>query len=97
MCSSVAAAVEAVLATAGGADEEILLLDELIAQAEAKQVERVGAFDASEAWRADGAYSFACWMRARTDMTRTGSLRLAKLAGLLRKMPLTEAAVPRGS
>jgi len=70
MCSSVAEAVEAVLATAGGADEEILLLDELIERAEAKLVGRVGAFDASEAWRADGAYSFACWMRARTDMTR---------------------------
>ena len=42
MCSAVAAAVEAVLAAAGGADEEILVPDELIAHAEAKLVGLLG-------------------------------------------------------
>jgi len=96
MCSTATAAVEEVLGMAGGADREILGLVELIAQAEAALVERVGAFDAAEGWAADGAYSFACWLRARSDLSRAESSQLGRFARLLRMMPVTEQALRDG-
>ena len=97
MCSSALAAVESVLDSAGRAGEEVLALVELIDQAQAALAERVGAFDAAEGWAADGAYSFACWLRARADVSRTESLQLGRFARTLRTMPLTEAAVRDGT
>ena len=97
MCSSVPAAVELVLGSVVGAGEEVLALVELIDQAQAALAERVGAFDAAEGWAADGAYSFACWLRARADVSRSESLQLGRFARSLRTMPLTEAAVRDGT
>ncbi len=96
MCSGAAAALEAVLGSVGGPGEEIVALVELADQVQAALVERVGAFDASEAWALDGAYSFACWLRARTDVTRAESLQLGRFARTLRALPVTEAAVEAG-
>jgi len=96
MCSSATAALEGVLATAGGPDDEVLALVELRDRVEAALVDRVGAFDASEGWAADGAYSFACWLRARADVSRSESLQLGRFARTLRSMPATEAAVAEG-
>ncbi len=89
-------AVEGVLATAGGAAEEILALVDLADRVKAALVERVGAFDASEGWAADGDFSFACWLRARADVSRAESLQLGRFARTLRTMPLTERAVGEG-
>ncbi|HEV8116389.1 MAG TPA: DUF222 domain-containing protein, partial [Acidimicrobiales bacterium] len=96
MCSSASAAVEGVIEAAGGAGEEILALVELIDGAQAALAERTGSFDAAEGWAADGAYSFACWLRARADVTRAESLQLGRFARTLRTMPVTEAAVADG-
>jgi len=101
MCSTVSAAVDAVLASvldsAAGPGEEILALVELADRVQAALVERVAAFDASEGWATDGAYSFACWLRARADVTRTESLQLTRLSRTLRTMPATEAALAAGT
>jgi len=96
MCSCATAALEAVIGSAGGPGEEIVALVELADQVQAALVERVGAFDASEAWALDGAYSFACWLRTRTDVTRAESLQLGRFARTLRTMAVTEAAVEAG-
>jgi hypothetical protein len=96
MCSSASTAVEGVIEAAAGAGEEILALVELIDVAQAALAERVGSFDAAEGWAADGAYSFACWLRARADVTRAESLQLGRFARTLRTMPVTEAAVADG-
>ncbi len=96
MRSTSSAAVEQVLAGAGGLDEEILALVDLADRVEAALVEWVGVFDAAEGWKADGAYSFACWLRARADLTRTDGSRLSRLARLLRTMPITERALDGG-
>ncbi len=96
MCSTVAAAVEVVVAGAGGPAEEVLALVELAERAHAALVERVGVFDATEGWAADGAFSFPCWLRARADVTRGESLQLARFARTLRTMPATRSAVRDG-
>jgi len=96
MCSTGSAAVDEVLAGVGGLDEEILTLVELRQQIDAVLVQRVGVFDATEGWGADGAYSFACWLRARADISRAESLQLARFAKTLRTMPATETAVTEG-
>ncbi len=96
MCSSASAAVEDVLAGVGGLGEEILALVDLADRVEAALVERVGVFDAAEGYAGDGAYSLACWLRARADVSRTDGSRLVRLARLLRTMPITEAAVEEG-
>jgi hypothetical protein len=93
MCSTVGEALCGVLATVGGRDEEILALLEVIDRAKALLVERVGVFDAAEEYAADGAYSAACWMRARADLSRAESLQLVGLARDLRSMPVTAAAL----
>lgn len=80
----------------GGAAEEILVLVELIDRAQAVLIDRVGLFDASEGWAADGEYSFACWLRARADVTRAESRQLGRFARTLRTMPHTEEAVRGG-
>ena len=97
MCSTATAAVGAVLAEAFGADQEILALVDLADRVQATLVERVGAFDAAEGWAADGEYSLACWLGARTDLTRAESRQLSRLARTLRTMPATEAAVHQGT
>ena len=97
MCSTATASVEAVLAGVFGADGEILALVDLADRVQAALVERVGAFDAAEGWAADGDYSFACWLGARTDLTRAESRQLSRLARTLRTMPATEAAVHEGT
>ncbi len=96
MCSTGSAVVEQVLAGAGGVNEEILALVDLAGRVEAALVERVGAFDAAEGWKADGAYSFATWLAARADVTRTDGGRLGRLARMLRTMPVTERALDDG-
>jgi len=96
MCSSASVVVEQVTADVAGLDEEILALVELKERVDAAITERVGVFDATEGWAADGAYSFACWLRARTDITRTESGQLSRFARTLRTMPATEAAVSDG-
>jgi len=96
MCSSASVAVEGVMEAAGGAGEEILALVELIDAAQAALAEWSGSFDAAEGWAADGAYSFACWLRARADVTRAEALQLGRFARTLRTMPVTEAAVAEG-
>ncbi|MEJ7765768.1 MAG: DUF222 domain-containing protein, partial [Acidimicrobiales bacterium] len=96
MCSGVSAALEGVLAEAGGAGEEILALVEMADRVQAALVERVGVFDASEGWAVDGDFSFACWLRARADVTRAESLQLGRFARTLRTMSLTEKAVADG-
>ena len=65
MCSTLAGAVAEVLAAAASTGEEIIALIELIDQAQAASVERVAPFDAEQGWEADGACSFAGWLRAR--------------------------------
>ncbi len=97
MRSTVSAAVEGVVAAAGGPAEEILALVELADRAQAALVERVGAFDAAEGWAADGAYSFACWLRARADVTRAESLQLGRFARTLRTMPSPKQRSAKGS
>jgi len=89
-------ALDKLLAGVGGHDEEVLALIDLRDRVDAALVERVGAFDASEGWAADGAYSFACWLRARSDVSRAESLQLGRFARTLRSMPATEAAVAEG-
>ncbi len=96
MCSKVSAAVEGVVAAAGGPAEEILALVELADRAQAALVERVAAFDAAEGWAADGAFSFPCWLRARADVSRAESLQLGRFARTLRTMPVTEEALRQG-
>jgi len=96
MCSRGAETLDQLLAGSGGHDEEVLALVDLRDRVEAALVERVGAFDASEGWAADGAYSFACWLRARSDVSRAESLQLGRFARTLRSMPATEAAVADG-
>ncbi|CAA9217075.1 MAG: hypothetical protein AVDCRST_MAG76-476 [uncultured Acidimicrobiales bacterium] len=96
MCSTVTTALEEVLGALGGADEEILALVDMRDRVEAALVERVGVFDATEGWAADGAYSFPCWLRARADVSRGESLQLGRFARTLRSMPATEAAVEAG-
>ena len=76
MCSTLAGAVAEVLAAAASTGEEIIALIELIDQAQAASVERVAPFDAEQGWEADGAYSFACWLRARADISRSDASRL---------------------
>lgn len=95
MCS-INAAIELVVASAGGLDDEILALVELADRVQAALVERAAAFDAAEGWAADGDFSFACWLRARTDVSRAESLQLGRLGRTLRTMPVTEAAVREG-
>lgn len=85
------------LASAGGISEEILALVEMAESVQAALVERVGVFDAAEGWAADGAFSFACWLRARADVTRSESLQLARFARTLRAMPVTAGAVAAGT
>ena len=89
-------ALEGVLAAVGDRGEEILALLGLIDHARALLVERVGKFDANEGYAADGAYSTACWMRARADLSRGDSLQLVTLARRLRTMPATAQAVTDG-
>lgn len=96
MCSSVVEAVGRVISSTGGAAEEILALVELIEHAEARLVESVAVFDADEGWAHDGEYSFACWLRARADMSRAASRQLGRFARTLRSMPVTEVAVREG-
>lgn len=96
MCSTVEEALDGVLAAVGGRGEEILALLEVIDRAGAALVERVGAFDAAEEYAADGAYSTACWIRARSDVSRAESLQLQRFAGQLRSMPATRQAVAAG-
>lgn len=93
MCSSAADALAGLLAAVGDRGEEILALLEVVDQAKALRVERVGSFDAAEEYAADGAYSAACWMRARADLSRAESLQLVHLARNLRTMPATADAV----
>jgi len=81
---------------AGGAGEEILALVEVIDVAQGALDGRAGSCDAAEGWAADGAYSFACWLRARAEVTRAESLQLGRFARTLRTMPATEAAVSEG-
>ena len=88
-------AVDEVLAAAASTGEEIIALTELIDQAQAALVERVAAFDAEQGWEADGAYSFACWLRARADVSRSDASRLHRFTRTLRTMPATQAAVNR--
>jgi hypothetical protein len=96
MCSTVEEAVDAIVAAAAGPDEEILALTDLIDRAQARLVDRAGAFDAAQGHKADGAYSFACWLRARADVTRAESLQLERLARRLRTMPATQEALKDG-
>ncbi len=96
MCSTVDATLDGVLGGLGGRDEEILALVGLIDRAQAALVERVGVFDAAEEYAADGAFSFACWLRARADVSRAESLQLERFARRLRTMPATHAAVHAG-
>ena len=96
MCSTVEEALDGVLAAVGGRGEEILALLEVIDRAGAALVERVGAFDAAEEYARDGAYSTACWIRARSDVSRAESLQLQRFAGQLRDMPATREAVAAG-
>ena len=96
MCSTLTTALEEVLCSLGGADEEILALVDMRDRVEAALVERVAVFDATEGWAADGAYSFPCWLRARADVSRGESLQLGRFARTLRSMPATEAAVEAG-
>jgi hypothetical protein len=96
MCSTVDDALGGVLAAVGGRGEEILALLGVIDRARVLLVERVGEFDALEDYAADGAYSAACWMRARADLSRGESLQLVNLARDLRTMPLTSQAVADG-
>jgi len=90
------AAIAEVLAGVGGLDEELIALVDMRDQVEAALVERVGVFDATEAYKADGAYSFACWLRARADVSRSDASQLTRFARTLRTMPATEAAVAAG-
>lgn len=96
MCSTVDEAVDAVVASAGGPDEVILALTDLVDRAQARLVDRAGAFDAAQGYKADGAYSLACWIRARADVTRAESLQLERLARRVRDMPATDEAVKDG-
>jgi hypothetical protein len=96
MCSTVDDALSGVVAAVGGRGEEILALLEVIDRARALLVERVGQFDAAEEYALDGAYSAACWIRARADVSRAESLQLLHLARDLRGMPATADAVASG-
>jgi hypothetical protein len=96
MCSTVDDALGSVLARVGDRGEEILALLAVIDRAQALLVERVGQFDAAQEHTADGAYSAACWMRARSDLSRGDSLQLVTLARRLRTMPQTARAVTNG-
>jgi len=80
MCSTPAEAVEQVLAGVGGLDEEILALVELRDRTDTALTQRFGVFDASERWKDDGAFSAACWLRARADVARTDGAWPAKPA-----------------
>ncbi len=96
MCSTKSAAVAEILAAAASTGEEIVALTELIDQAKGALVERVAAFDAAQGWAADGASSFASWLRARADVSRGDACRLHRFTRTLRTMPATEAAVREG-
>lgn len=88
--------MDGVLRAADGPGEAIITLFELADRVHAALLHQVGAFDAAEGWKADGAYSFACWLRARADASRAESLQLERFASRLRTMPATEAAVIDG-
>ena len=96
MCSIIDDALGGVLGAVGDRGEEILTLLGLIDRARVLLVDLVGAFDASEEYAADGAYSAACWMRARADLSRGESLQLVNLARDLRTIPITQKAVADG-
>ena len=96
MCSSPSEAVEQVLASLGGLDEEIVALAELRDRAQTALVRRFGIFDTSEQWKNDGASSAPCWLLARADVTRAEALRMARHARILRTMPATENALGDG-
>ena len=96
MCSTLSAVVEQVLAGAGGVDEEIHALVDLAERVEAALIDGVGAFAACEGWKADGAFSFATWLAARADVSRSDASALARLVQNLRTMPATQAALEAG-
>ncbi len=96
MCSSPSALLDQVMAGAADPGAEIVALVELADRVQAELVTRAGVFDASEQWAGDGAYSFACWLRARADISRAEASQLTQFARLLRTMPATEAAVADG-
>jgi hypothetical protein len=96
MCSTPSAVVEEVLNGVGGVDEEILALVDLAGLVEAALVERVGRFDAAEGYKAEGAYSFACWLAARADVGRSEAGSLARFARQLARMRDTATAVAEG-
>ena len=77
-----------------GLGEEVLALVELRDRADAALVQRFGRFDASEAWKDDGCFSAACWLRARADVARVDGQRMARQARTLGTMAATEAACP---
>lgn len=93
MCSSGSATIDEALAGIGGLDGEVVALVELRDRVDAALLERVGVFDAAEQYKDDGAFSFATWLRARADVSRSESQQLGRLARLLRTMPVTDAAV----
>jgi Domain of unknown function (DUF222) len=70
---------------------------ELIDLLTAQVLEVVGAFDASEVWRAEGAASATAWLRQRTRQSRRDASRCAKTARRLRDLPVTAGAYREGS
>ena len=90
--------VAALVADAGDPGTVIVALADLLDTVRGVLVERLGAFDRSQGYAADGALSCATWLTARTDLATTDARTLVRLAGRLHDhMPATAAAVAAGT
>lgn len=63
----------------------------------ARAMTAVGDFDASEAWRDDGATSMTAWVRQEGRASRRDASRLVSSARRLRDLPITAAAHREGA
>lgn len=77
--------------------EHMARVEQLRTRFEARVYEMLGAFDSSAAWQLDAAYSPANWLAAQTGTARNVAGRRVKLAGRLRQMPHTAAALAEGT
>ena len=77
--------------------EHMAGVEQLRTRFEARVYETLGAFDSSAAWQLDAAYSPANWLAAQTGTARAVAGSRVKLAGRLRQMPHTAAALAEGA
>jgi hypothetical protein len=76
--------------------EALVTSFELIDLLTARVLEAVGAFDAGEGWRAEGATSATGWLGRETRQSRRDASRCARTARRLRDLPVTAAAYRDG-